>query len=77
MGPGLYRYVLQKSLRHQLALAAIIFLATGLALVPIELQKRIVNVAIAGRDFGALSRRSTSRPTPSTGSTRPPRATTA
>ena len=59
MGPGLYRYVLQKSLRHQLALAAIIFLATGLALVPIELQKRIVNVAIAGRDFGALSRRST------------------
>lgn len=55
MRPGLYRYVLQKSIRHQLALAAIVFLATGLALVPIELQKRIVNVAIASRDLGALS----------------------
>jgi len=54
MGAGLYRYVIRKSLRHQLALTAIILVSTALALVPIELQKRIVNVAIEGRDLRAL-----------------------
>jgi putative ABC transport system ATP-binding protein len=54
MDPSLYRYVLRKSFRHQLALSAIIVVATALALVPIELQKRIVNVAIKGGNLRAL-----------------------
>jgi ABC-type multidrug transport system fused ATPase/permease subunit len=52
--PSLYRYIIRRSLRHQLTLTAIIFVATAVSVVPLELQKRIVNRAIATGDLQQL-----------------------
>ena len=52
---GLYRYVAERSLGQQLRLTALVALATGVALVPIEMQKRLVNEAIGRGDLTALA----------------------
>lgn len=52
---SLYRYVVRRSLRHQLALSALVLLSTAVGLAPLELQKRIVNQAIELRDLPALA----------------------
>jgi putative ABC transport system ATP-binding protein len=51
---SLYRYILHRSLRHQLSLTTIIFVATAVSVVPLELQKRIINRAIATGDLPQL-----------------------
>ena len=51
---GLYRYVAERSLRHQFALTALVALSAGLALIPIEMQRRLVNQAIGTRSLSAL-----------------------
>jgi ABC-type multidrug transport system fused ATPase/permease subunit len=51
---SLYRYIVRRSLRHQLTLSAVVLLATAVGLVPLELQKRIVNLAIGLGDLSAL-----------------------
>ena len=55
MDRNLYRYIIRRSLRHQLVLIAISF-ALGLGLNPfmLNLQKRIINEAIGQRNFDAL-----------------------
>jgi ABC-type bacteriocin/lantibiotic exporter with double-glycine peptidase domain len=52
--PGLYRYIWQISGRAQIALAALSVFIFLLDLVPLELQRRIVNDAIGQKAFGAL-----------------------
>jgi ABC-type multidrug transport system fused ATPase/permease subunit len=51
MEASLYRYIINRSLRHQLTLTGIIFVATAVSIVPLELQKRIINQAIATGDL--------------------------
>ena len=51
---NVYRYIVRRSLRHQLALSALVLLSTAVGLAPLELQKRIVNLAIELRDLPAL-----------------------
>jgi ABC-type multidrug transport system fused ATPase/permease subunit len=53
---GLYRYIGARSLKHQLRLIGLVAMATGLALVPIEMQKRLVNQAIGTASLTALVR---------------------
>ena len=52
---GLYRYVAARSLGHQVRLTGVVALATGVALIPIEMQKRLVNEAIGARNLSALA----------------------
>lgn len=54
MERNLYRYIIRRSLRHQLTLTAIIFVSIGVSLIPLDLQKRIINQAIAMGDLTAL-----------------------
>lgn len=54
MERNLYRYIIRRSLRHQLTLTAIIFVSIGVSLIPLDLQKRIINKAIAMGDLTAL-----------------------
>jgi len=51
---GLYRYVATGSLRHQLGLTVLVALLAGLALVPIEMQRRLVNEGIGTKNLAAL-----------------------
>jgi hypothetical protein len=51
---SVYRYVVRRSLRHQLALSALVLLSTAVGLAPLEFQKRIINLAIELRDLSAL-----------------------
>jgi ABC-type multidrug transport system fused ATPase/permease subunit len=51
---GLYHYVVQRSLRHQLGLTVLVAVSAGLALIPIEMQRRLVNEAIGLGDLTAL-----------------------
>ena len=53
---GLYRYVAGRSLRHQLVLTVLVAVSAGLALIPIEMQRRLVNQAIGTRSLAALGR---------------------
>jgi ABC-type multidrug transport system fused ATPase/permease subunit len=53
---GLYRYVAERSLRPQLGLTVLVALSAGLALIPIEMQRRLVNQAIGTRSLAALGR---------------------
>ena len=53
---GLYRYVANRSLRHQLGLAVLLAVSAGLALIPIEMQRRLINEAIGTRSLAALGR---------------------
>ena len=53
---GLYRYVAARSLRHQLGLTVLVALSAVLALIPIEMQRRLVNEAIGTRSLSALGR---------------------
>jgi ABC-type multidrug transport system fused ATPase/permease subunit len=53
---GLYRYVVARSLRHQLGLTVLVALSAGLALVPIEMQRRLVNEGIGTRSLAAIGR---------------------
>jgi ABC-type multidrug transport system fused ATPase/permease subunit len=53
---GLYRYVAEQSLQYQLVLTIMVALLAGLALIPIEMQRRLVNQAIGTRNLAALSR---------------------
>ena len=43
---GLYRYVAEQSLRHQLGLTVLVAVLSALALIPIEMQRRLVNQGI-------------------------------
>jgi ABC-type multidrug transport system fused ATPase/permease subunit len=52
---GLYRYVAARSLGQQLRLTGLVALATVVALIPIEMQKRLVNEAIGRGDLAALA----------------------
>jgi ABC-type multidrug transport system fused ATPase/permease subunit len=52
---GLYRYVAERSLQHQLALSVLVATSAGLAVIPIEMQKRIVNEAIGTGSLRALA----------------------
>jgi len=54
MERNLYRFVIRRSLRQQLALTGLVLLSTGMSVAPLELQKRIVNQAIELRDSSAL-----------------------
>jgi ABC-type multidrug transport system fused ATPase/permease subunit len=51
---GLYRYVAERSLYHQLGLTVLVALSAGLTLIPIEMQRRLVNQAIGTRSLAAL-----------------------
>jgi ABC-type multidrug transport system fused ATPase/permease subunit len=53
---SLYHYVAARSLRHQLGLTGLIAVSAGLALIPIEMQRRLVNEAIGTRSLAALGR---------------------
>jgi ABC-type multidrug transport system fused ATPase/permease subunit len=53
---SLYRYVAARSLGHQVRLTGVVALATGVALIPIEMQKRLVNEAIGTGSLTALTR---------------------
>jgi ABC-type multidrug transport system fused ATPase/permease subunit len=53
---SLYRYVASRSLSHQIRLTGVVAVATGVALIPIEMQKRIVNEAIGTGSLTALAR---------------------
>jgi ABC-type multidrug transport system fused ATPase/permease subunit len=53
---GLYRYVADRSLKHQLVLTVLLALSAGLALIPIEMQRRLVNEGIGTRSLAALGR---------------------
>lgn len=55
MQPTLYRYVWNVSASQQLRLCALTLIVTPLAMVPLELQRRIVNVAIDNRDISLLT----------------------
>ncbi|PKP64730.1 MAG: ABC transporter ATP-binding protein [Alphaproteobacteria bacterium HGW-Alphaproteobacteria-8] len=52
--PGLWRYVWRVSGWRQLGLAALALLATGLNVLPIELQRRMIDDAILGGDKALL-----------------------
>jgi len=54
MPEGLYRYVLAVSGRQQVPLCLLTLLIFPLTLLPLELQRRIVNDAIGGSDLGHL-----------------------
>jgi len=54
MESNLYRYIIRRSLRQQLILTAIIFVSIAVSLVPLQLQKWIVNDAIEMKNLGAL-----------------------
>ena len=51
---GVYRYVAARSLRHQLGLTVLVALLAGLALIPIEMQRRLVNEGIGTRSLAAI-----------------------
>lgn len=51
---GILRYVLQTSLLHQLVLVAMTVVVFLLEVVPLELQRRIVNDLVKNRDFRAI-----------------------
>ena len=53
---SLTRYVWRTSGGHQLALAALALVVAGLAMVPLELQRRLVNEALGAGDLGLLFR---------------------
>jgi ABC-type multidrug transport system fused ATPase/permease subunit len=53
---SLYRYVAARSLGHQIRLTGVVALATVVTLIPIEMQKRLVNEAIGNRSLSALTR---------------------
>lgn len=53
---SLYRYVASRSLGHQVRLTGVVAIATVVALIPIEMQKRIVNEAIGAGSLTALAR---------------------
>ncbi len=53
---SLARYVWRMSGGHQLALAALALAVAGLAMVPLELQRRHVNEALGAGDLGLLVR---------------------
>lgn len=53
---SLARYVWRMSGRHQLGLAALALAVAGLAMVPLELQRRLVNEALGAGDLGLLAR---------------------
>lgn len=52
----LYRYVWRSSRRHQLGLVLLTAAVFPLTMIPLELQRRIVNDALEGRDFELLIR---------------------
>jgi hypothetical protein len=52
---GVYRYVAEQSLRHQLGLTVLVALSAGLALIPIEMQRRLVNQGIGTQKLAALA----------------------
>ncbi len=54
METNLYRYIVRRSLKHQLALSALAFVVTFVSLAPTDLRRRIINKAIAANDLGAL-----------------------
>ena len=53
---SLYRYVASRSLGQQVRLTGVVALATVVALIPIEMQKRLVNEAIGTGSLTALVR---------------------
>jgi ABC-type bacteriocin/lantibiotic exporter with double-glycine peptidase domain len=54
MPPSLYTYVRRVSAKQQIGLCLLTLLGFPLTLVPLELQRRIVDDAIAGRETGLL-----------------------
>lgn len=54
MPTSLYRYIWRISGRHQLGFCVLTLLIFPLTLAPLELQRRIVNDAIGGRDLNLL-----------------------
>ncbi len=54
METNLYRYIIKRSLRHQLALTVLAFVVTAVSLAPTDLRRRIINKAIAMSDLPAL-----------------------
>ena len=53
---SLARYVWRESGGHQIALGALALVVAGLAMVPLELQRRLVNEALGAGDLGLLVR---------------------
>jgi len=53
--PGIFRYIRRTSARDQVALCALSVVVFLLATVPVELQRRIVNVALHDRDLGGVA----------------------
>src|SRR5579863_10773371 len=49
--PNIYRYVWQESGRHQVPLVVLTVCVALLEVVPLELQRRIVNDAVKDRDY--------------------------
>jgi ABC-type multidrug transport system fused ATPase/permease subunit len=52
---GLYRYLAKQSLRHQLGLTVLVALLAGLALIPIDMQRRLINQGIGPGRLDALA----------------------
>lgn len=51
---SIYRYIWLTSRRHQIGLVLLTMAVFPLSMVPLELQRRIVNDAIEGKDFSLL-----------------------
>ena len=52
---GLYRYVAEQSLRHQLGLTVLLAVLAGLTLFPIDMQRRLINEGIGTGRLTALA----------------------
>jgi len=52
---GLYRYVAEQSLRHQLGLTVLVAAVAGLAVIPIDMQRRLINEGIGTGRLTALT----------------------
>lgn len=52
---GLYRYVAGQSLRHQLALTVLVAVLAGLTLIPIDMQRRLINEGIGTGRLATLA----------------------
>ena len=52
---GLYRYVAGQSLRHQLGLTVLVGLLAGLTLIPIDMQRRLINEGVGHGHLAALA----------------------
>ena len=54
MAPTLYRYIIQNSYRSQIIVVVLTLALLPLAPIPLELQRRMLNEAVGGKEFNLL-----------------------